>query len=62
MSYIVGVIYEAGSDTTAMSLEVFIMAAVKYPEFVKQAQKEIDEAMSSDADHIPSFEDVQNLP
>ena len=62
MSYIIGVIYEAGSDTTAMSLEVFVLAAVKYPEIVKKAQKEIDEAMSSDAHQLPTFEDVEQLP
>ena len=62
MSYIVGVIFEAGSDTTSMSLEVFVLAAVKYPEFVEKAQKEIDDAMGSDVDRVPSFEDVGKLP
>jgi hypothetical protein len=62
MSYIVGVIYEAGSDTTAMSLEVFVLAALKYPDFVRKAQKEIDEVISADGDRLPAFEDIERLP
>ena len=64
MSYIIGVIYEAGSDTTAMSLEVFVLAAVKYPDFVVTAQKEIDEVVKAHAegDHIPTFDDLESLP
>ena len=64
MSYIVGVIYEAGSDTTAMSLEVFVLAAVKNPCFVLKAQKEIDLLFESrkEADHIPTIEDLERLP
>ena len=64
ISYIVGVTYEAGSDTTAMSLEVFILATITCPGFVAKAQKEIDDLFSSrnDADHIPTLEDLENLP
>lgn len=62
MSYIVGVIYEAGSDTTAMSLEVFLLAALKYLAFVKKAQQELDRVVSSQGDRLPEFTDLDSLP
>lgn len=62
MSYIIGVAYEAGSDTTAMSLEVFVLAAIKYPDFVERAQKDIEEVINSQEDRMPSFDDIERMP
>ncbi|KAL6811405.1 putative O-methylsterigmatocystin oxidoreductase [Trichoderma sp. SZMC 28015] len=58
LAYDVGIIYEAGSDTTTMALEVFTLAMILNPDVMKKAQKEIDE----NAKGLPSFEDKDNLP
>ena len=60
LAYDVGIIYEAGSDTTTMALEVFVMAAVLYPEFVTKAQRELDEVVGSE--RMPNFDDKSSLP
>lgn len=60
LAYDVGIVYEAGSDTTTMALEVFTMAAVVYPAVVKKAQKELDSVIGSE--RLPSFSDKTNLP
>jgi len=58
LAYDVGIIYEAGSDTTTMALEVFTLAMVLYPDVMKRAQQEIDAAVQS----YPSYADKDNLP
>ncbi|UZJ53632.1 hypothetical protein CBS101457_002952 [Exobasidium rhododendri] len=60
LAYNVGILYEAGSDTTTMALEVFTMAVVCNPEVMKRAQKEIDEVVGRQ--RIPTFEDQDHLP
>lgn len=58
-AYDVGIVYEAGSDTTTMALEVFVMAAVLYPSVMKRAQEELDSVVGSD--RLPSFSDKASL-
>jgi hypothetical protein len=60
LAYDVGIVYEAGSDTTTMALEVFTMAAVVYPAVVRKAQRELDSVIGSE--RLPSFSDKTNLP
>lgn len=60
LAYDVGIIYEAGSDTTTMALEVFTMAAITHPGFIRKAQKELD-AVVGDA-RLPKYSDKPNLP
>jgi cytochrome P450 len=57
---VIGVLYEAGADTTSSALEVFIMASVLHPPSVKKVQKEIDALVGKE--RLPSFEDVKKLP
>ncbi|KIX95545.1 uncharacterized protein Z520_08665 [Fonsecaea multimorphosa CBS 102226] len=58
LAYDVGIVYEAGSDTTTMALEVFTLAMILYPDVMKKAQKEIDSVVLG----YPSYSDRQVLP
>lgn len=60
LAYDVGIIYEAGSDTTTMALEVFVMAAITHPSFLSKAQEELDNVVG-DA-RMPNNSDKPNLP
>lgn len=60
LSYDVGIIYEAGSDTTTMALEIFTLAAVLYPDVMREAQEELDRVVGSE--RMPSFDDRGTLP
>lgn len=60
LSYVIGNTYEAGSDTTTMALEIFVMAAVLYPEAMRKAQEEIDRVVGRE--RLPSFDDNDRLP
>ena len=58
LSYVVGIMYEAGSDTTTMALQSFVLAALTYPEAIKEAQRQVDEIMG---DRLPTFDDRSSL-
>lgn len=60
LGYILGVLYEAGSDTTAIALSVFVMAMVLYPQVARKAQDEIDRVVGPE--RMPTFDDLENLP
>ncbi|KAE8381535.1 cytochrome P450 [Aspergillus bertholletiae] len=60
ISYLVGILYQTGSDTTTAALEVFVLASVLYPEAVRCAQKELDDVVGKDK--LPSFDDIPSLP
>ena len=58
VAYVVGILYEAGSDTTTMAMQSFVLAALTYPEAVKQAQEQLDAIVG---DNLPTFEDRPRL-
>lgn len=60
LAYIIGVLYEAGSDTTAGTLDYFVLACVLYPDAVRKVQQEIDDLVGND--RLPTFDDISNLP
>ncbi|KIW56956.1 hypothetical protein PV05_05567 [Exophiala xenobiotica] len=60
VAYDIGIIYEAGIDTTNIALEVFTLAAVLNPDFVQTAQEQLDEVVGPD--RLPTFEDKPRLP
>ncbi|OAP58154.1 hypothetical protein AYL99_07244 [Fonsecaea erecta] len=60
LAYDVGILYEAGSDTTTMALEVFTLAMLLYPDVMRKGQAELDSALGSS--HFPTFEDKDRLP
>lgn len=65
IAYLAAGIFEAGTETTAMTLNTFLLAAACYPEMTKRAQAEIDDHMSSkdqNEEMVPTFADLQELP
>ncbi|KHN94886.1 Cytochrome P450 [Metarhizium album ARSEF 1941] len=60
LGYILGVLYEAGSDTTAIALSVFVMAMILYPGVARKAQRELDQVVGPD--RMPTFDDLDRLP
>lgn len=58
--YILGALYEAGSETTATVLQIFVLASVLHPECIGRAQLELDESVGND--RMPTFEDMPRLP
>lgn len=57
-SYLIGILYEAGSDTTTMALQSFVMAALAYPDVIKEVQKQLDGVVG---DTMPTFDDRLRL-
>ncbi|KAG6877236.1 hypothetical protein C0993_009245 [Termitomyces sp. T159_Od127] len=50
----------AAIETTALSLHTFVLACIRYPEWISTAQKEIDVVVGSD--RLPTFQDRPLLP
>ncbi|KAL4261411.1 cytochrome P450 family protein [Pleurotus pulmonarius] len=55
-----GVLFAGGADTTASSLETYILALLQHPEIQKKGQEEIDRVIGHD--RLPTFEDYDVLP
>jgi cytochrome P450 len=78
IAYLSATVFEAGTETTAMTLNTFFLACVAFPDFVARAQTEIDAALSAADPHnenqgvhlsspaaaavLPSFEHMDQLP
>ncbi|KAF9634968.1 Cytochrome P450 [Lasiodiplodia theobromae] len=59
-AYTCGGLVEAGSETTASTLNNFILCMTLFPEAMRTAQEEIDRVVGSD--RLPQWEDEQELP
>ena len=59
LSFILGSLYEA-SHTSAVVLEVFVLASVLHQDAVFVAQKELDRVVGSN--RLPTFDDMAHLP
>ncbi|KAL1967101.1 hypothetical protein VTN77DRAFT_3625 [Rasamsonia byssochlamydoides] len=60
LAYNIGIIADAGLDTTTVQMRMFILAALSYPAFIEKAQKELDEVVGPD--RLPTLEDRKQLP
>lgn len=60
LDYLAGFLMEGGSDTTAMTFVIFILAMAVHPEIQQQAQQEVDAAFGEDT--LPSSVDSVDLP
>jgi cytochrome P450 len=58
--FIAGVLVEAGSETTASIILIFLQAMIKYPEVQKKAHMHIDEIVGED--RSPLWSDYKKLP
>ncbi|KAJ7628933.1 cytochrome P450 [Roridomyces roridus] len=54
------VVKQAGIETTASSLQTFVLACLLFPQWVARAQKESDAVVGKD--RIPTFKDRPQLP
>ncbi|RHZ60691.1 cytochrome P450 [Aspergillus thermomutatus] len=59
-AYDVGILTDAGYETTATVMRVFVLAALAYPSFIAKAQKELDDVVGPD--RLPTLSDKENLP
>ncbi|KAH9829079.1 cytochrome P450 [Rhodofomes roseus] len=62
LAYTAGSMLEAGSDTTAATIETFIMFMLHNPDALKRAQLEVDEVVPVAQGRLPSWEDEERLP
>lgn len=62
IAFIAVTLLEAGSDTTRLTMVSFIAAAAMYPDWVRTAQKQLDEVCGENAERLPTFEDTERLP
>jgi hypothetical protein len=60
VSWDLGILCDAGVETTNVTLQIFILACCVHPEFIPKAQKELDEVVGRD--RLPDFDDLENLP
>jgi hypothetical protein len=60
IAFDLGILCDAGVETTNVTMQVFILACCCYPEFIKTAQKELDEVVGGE--RLPTFEDLDRLP
>jgi cytochrome P450 len=60
LAYNVGILADAGLDTTSVQMRMFTLAALSYPDLVTRAQKELDSVVGPD--RLPTLDDVPNLP
>ncbi|KAF8468544.1 cytochrome P450 [Gautieria morchelliformis] len=62
LSYIAGMAFEAGTDTTSATIQWFFAAMLLYPNCLKKAQAEVDAVVGTDGRTIPGFEHIDSLP
>ena len=60
LSYVIGNTYEAGADTTTITLQVFTLAAVLHQDKVRILQEEIDRVVGRE--RLPTFDDTEKMP
>ncbi|KAL1957207.1 hypothetical protein VTO42DRAFT_6241 [Malbranchea cinnamomea] len=60
LAYNIGIISDAGLDTTAVQMAMFVLACLAYPSFIPKAQAELDAVVGPD--RLPTFADKENLP
>lgn len=55
-----GILCDAGIETTSISLQIFITACLASPGFIVAAQDELDRVVGTE--RLPCFDDLDNLP
>lgn len=55
-----GILCDAGVETTNLTLQIFTLACLAYPEWIPLAQKELDNVVGED--RLPTFDDLEKLP
>lgn len=60
--YVAMQLIEAGSDTTRETLNIFVMAALCYPDIFHKARADVDRVCGANAERLPSLADMESLP
>ncbi|KAH6675143.1 cytochrome P450 [Halenospora varia] len=60
--YLTNSIISAGSDNTRMALNAFVMAIIQYPSAFNQCRQEIDRICGTNAQRLPTVEDIPTMP
>lgn len=60
LAWNLGILCDAGVETTNIQLQIFVLACLAYPDFIAKAQAELDQVIGSD--RLPDFQDLENLP
>ncbi|TFK52653.1 cytochrome P450 [Heliocybe sulcata] len=60
LAYTAGTVLEAGSDTTASTMQSFILFMLAHPHVLKKVRDEIDSVVGED--RMPNFDDEKSLP
>ncbi|KAG6840197.1 hypothetical protein C0991_008279 [Blastosporella zonata] len=60
LAYALSSSFGAGIETTAASIEIFVLAMIHFPEAMVKAQTELDRVVGGD--RMPEFDDMENLP
>ncbi|TFK91176.1 cytochrome P450 [Polyporus arcularius HHB13444] len=60
MAYTLAGPWDAGVGTTVISIEVFLLAMLHYPDVMRKAQAEIDKVVGFS--RIPEYDDMESLP
>lgn len=55
-----GTTLEAGADTTAMSIDSFILYMLNHPHILTKVREEVDDVVGTE--RMPDFEDEERLP
>ncbi|RKK12166.1 hypothetical protein BFJ66_g10945 [Fusarium oxysporum f. sp. cepae] len=57
-----GALMEAGTDTTRLSLDQCVAAAVVWPDWVERARQQLDRICGANAERLPTSQDAPDLP
>ncbi|KAF2240499.1 cytochrome P450 [Trematosphaeria pertusa] len=60
LAWDLGILCDAGVETSAVFLQTFALACVAHPDFMAVAQKEIDDVVGQE--RMPDFADLEKLP
>jgi cytochrome P450 len=60
LAYAAATVLEAGSDTTASTMQSFLLFMISHPTCAQKVREEIDRVVGPD--RMPTFEDEPNLP
>ena len=62
LAYTAGSMLEAGSDTTAATLQTFVLFMLRTPDALARARAELDAAVPLELGRLPGWEDEERLP
>jgi len=60
--FIAGTVVEAGSDTTRNQNNCMVAAATSDPSWVARVRKDLDRVCGSNAERLPTYDDIDKLP